>query len=1275
MPKNNKISNKQQQQTPAFENAALAFVYKSLINRDPNKRKIKPVESILSMDADLDDDSESDDSDYNPPDNVDVNDDLDLDIEIDSDGDVDQSQQQEKMNSTNKKTTKKKNQNDKKFDKTKLQQNNEESSSSNETDSDDDEDDEESSSDEEVVSKSKSKTNKLLNQSSLQKSSQSDHHQNSQSISNDNEEILKNYRKILICSVCLGEQSHSDDELVECDACGITVHELCYGIQSDDTESIHSNASSASTEPWFCDPCKAGIRQPFCELCPTESGIFKLTDNGRWVHMVCALYTQGVTFVDPEKLRGPNLSQIQFNQWGSKICMLCDDENFAQTGVCIRCDAGFCKTNFHATCAQRQGLLTELRHQETEELLDPFIAYCRLHSDRQSAKKKRKNYLTLLARYRILSKQQQSNGTSSPIKRIEDSITNHRTLNKLTIQREKFQRNFQSIGNSNNNVLTKRTPRLLDASPSAMRRLMNRCELAGYSNGRDAFLIQEEMNDIRRKWYIPPAFSIEFVSYYLDRNRRICQMQQQSHELIEENKRLNEIESKSFAKYNKLLKKHEQLKSSNELLRQKIYKYLKALSWFQQQQQQSSSKITNFINENDEIRRIKLMKIGERIMSLPEMMINNSNDQQQQQYSTNGTTTTTSVTNKSNNQNDLLPTTKSSIDEFQLKKCSTCKKSKEPHMMALCDSCNLYYHLHCLDPPLRRMPKKTRFGGWQCSNCTENEEQTNDDEMVIDLDNDNDEQSNNKCNGTLSNDDSNTDPLQQSSTIKTRRRLRENPKMVTKYADYDESSNPTLSSSSATNRRRQQQNKNRSKLSPPSQSASSASTPPPSSSSTLAVENSLSSSNLANIRRGRQKLTKTAATSTKSTSESLPSSIITTTIIPSVAATTITPNNAKCSSSHQQQHSNSSSSTKSLLSSTSAAAIPSSITPTTTATVVTVSRKRKLTDGTSSSSILLNNNNNNNNIVDNQSLSIIENGGENSDDLSPINKSQVKRLAHHHHHCLSKCFVCKQEIPSSMKQNVRCDNCSNHYHFGCLQPPCTKNPKRRGYTWCCFVCEKNEQKRSESHSTNVNNVQTSSETSLLLNNDPKESISIDNESEINDNNRLGCNDTVVETIENDNNNDQTEKESKSNLNKKVKEKCNKNVSTINQKIQSENFKQQVTVKKEIIDINDTTAADRSSSSSDEQSALTIDDNPRRNSSNETLAVNNNNITTTTPDDINTVLNDIIMLEEEAQNHQQQKGLEQPKIKQEITETVKNEIEDDDDNNKQEEKEDEDLDLD
>ena len=67
---------------------------------------------------------------------------------------------------------------------------------------------------------------------------------------------------ILVCSVCLGDISRSDDEIVECDSCGMSVHEGCYGINSDDNESVHSNTSSASTEPWFCDPCRANVRNP-----------------------------------------------------------------------------------------------------------------------------------------------------------------------------------------------------------------------------------------------------------------------------------------------------------------------------------------------------------------------------------------------------------------------------------------------------------------------------------------------------------------------------------------------------------------------------------------------------------------------------------------------------------------------------------------------------------------------------------------------------------------------------------------------------------------------------------------------------------------------------------------------------------------------------------------------------------------------------------------------------------------------------------------------------
>ena len=40
-------------------------------------------------------------------------------------------------------------------------------------------------------------------------------------------------------------------------------YEGCYGIS--ESQSVASTESSASTEPWFCDACKADIK-PVCRL-------------------------------------------------------------------------------------------------------------------------------------------------------------------------------------------------------------------------------------------------------------------------------------------------------------------------------------------------------------------------------------------------------------------------------------------------------------------------------------------------------------------------------------------------------------------------------------------------------------------------------------------------------------------------------------------------------------------------------------------------------------------------------------------------------------------------------------------------------------------------------------------------------------------------------------------------------------------------------------------------------------------------------------------------
>lgn len=227
------------------------------------------------------------------------------------------------------------------------------------------------------------------------------------------------------------------------------------------------------------------------------------------------------------------------------------------------------------------------------------------------------------------------------------------------------------------------------------------------------------------------------------------------------------------------MKKNEQMKSLNETARSKIRHYLSVLSSFNIQNissplysSSSSSLLSSSFNSSvEDINRIKTLKLGQKILNLPEMQGNYCDK----------------VINPLPISNTIKNSKGASKKEFLLNECTTCKKSKEQHLMALCDSCNLYYHLYCLDPPLRRMPKKTRFGGWQCSNCTENEENEMEDLNKSE-----------SQNGTLSsnNDDSTaTSDIQLSSNTSNKRKLRENPKAVSKYADLDEFSNTPIVSS------------------------------------------------------------------------------------------------------------------------------------------------------------------------------------------------------------------------------------------------------------------------------------------------------------------------------------------------------------------------------------------------------------------------------------------------------------------------------------------------
>lgn len=58
--------------------------------------------------------------------------------------------------------------------------------------------------------------------------------------------------------------------------------------------------------------------------------------------------------------------------------------------------------------------------------------------------------------------------------------------------------------------------------------------------------------DVRKKWHIPPAFSVEFIGYYLDRISRIKEITGSLQEQLESNKTLVDEQQKLRDQYDQV---------------------------------------------------------------------------------------------------------------------------------------------------------------------------------------------------------------------------------------------------------------------------------------------------------------------------------------------------------------------------------------------------------------------------------------------------------------------------------------------------------------------------------------------------------------------------------------------------------------------------------------------------------------------------------------------------------------------------------------------------
>lgn len=168
----------------------------------------------------------------------------------------------------------------------------------------------------------------------------------------------------MVCSLCTDPET--DDNLIfTCQKCSVSVHALCYGIKNPGLG-------------WLCSPCQKGIsKSVMCELCHQKSGAFKPTTCGKWVHSICALFLEGVTFVNITKMEPVNISQVSKSK-RNKMCSFCAQKK----GFCGYCSKHKCTNRIHITCAQQNKCLEEVENKTDNSL--KFYAFCMEHKPKNS---------------------------------------------------------------------------------------------------------------------------------------------------------------------------------------------------------------------------------------------------------------------------------------------------------------------------------------------------------------------------------------------------------------------------------------------------------------------------------------------------------------------------------------------------------------------------------------------------------------------------------------------------------------------------------------------------------------------------------------------------------------------------------------------------------------------------------------------------------------------------------------------------------------------------
>lgn len=240
----------------------------------------------------------------------------------------------------------------------------------------------------------------------------------------------KNSNQCLLCT----DAETFENPIVNCDGCGVKVHVLCYGIANLDAT-------------WKCSPCQSNELQPVCKLCMQNDGALKKTTCGGWIHVLCALFTEGCRFLDNNSMEPVDISRVSDSK-KNKMCIFCKSDG----GFASSCDTSKCRNRLHISCAHKIGCLKEEKDKHDKL---KFRAYCFEHKPKSDSRRISSEFVrvTALKKNRDEKKKKKEKKAEEKRDKQKSSTMNTQWLLDKTLNANEISANKKPESDESSNVL------------------------------------------------------------------------------------------------------------------------------------------------------------------------------------------------------------------------------------------------------------------------------------------------------------------------------------------------------------------------------------------------------------------------------------------------------------------------------------------------------------------------------------------------------------------------------------------------------------------------------------------------------------------------------------------------------------------------------------------------------------------------------------------------------------------------------------------------------